>query len=84
MLLFMFSYYDLYLIDPVIDTSTTSPASTIGDYSIGVEQLASMTRDHDFSALQEYGGASQLRICFHYFKFSWFSMSSINVPNVHF
>lgn len=31
-----------------------------GDYEIGLEQLASMTRDHNFSALQQYGGAKGL------------------------
>lgn len=35
----------------------TTPA---GDYSINQEQLASITRDHDFSALEEFGGASLL------------------------
>ncbi|KAK3411184.1 hypothetical protein EUGRSUZ_J03161 [Eucalyptus grandis] len=33
----------------------TSPIA-IGDYGIGLEELASMTRDHKFSALQQYGG----------------------------
>ncbi|XP_024966655.1 calcium-transporting ATPase 8, plasma membrane-type-like [Cynara cardunculus var. scolymus] len=28
----------------------------IGDYNVSPEQLASMTRDHDFSALQNFGG----------------------------
>lgn len=36
----------------------TSPSTPTGDYSIDLEQLASMTRDHNLSALQEYGGAS--------------------------
>ncbi|KAM0017791.1 putative P-type Ca(2+) transporter [Helianthus debilis subsp. tardiflorus] len=31
-----------------------------GDYSISPDQLASMTRDHDFSALQNYGGVNGL------------------------
>ncbi|KAK6247979.1 hypothetical protein QUC31_019544 [Theobroma cacao] len=29
-----------------------------GDFGIGPEQLASVTRDHNLNALQEYGGAS--------------------------
>lgn len=29
-----------------------------GGYQIGTEQLCSMTRDRNFSALQEHGGAS--------------------------
>ncbi|KAM7477868.1 hypothetical protein LguiA_026081 [Lonicera macranthoides] len=39
-----------------------SPATAIpaGDYNIGPEQLASMTRDHDFSALHNYGGVKDL------------------------
>ncbi|KAK1417096.1 hypothetical protein QVD17_26218 [Tagetes erecta] len=36
-----------------------SPIPT-GDYSISPDQLASMTRDHDFSALQNYGGVNGL------------------------
>ncbi|XVF23215.1 hypothetical protein REPUB_Repub13aG0017800 [Reevesia pubescens] len=31
-----------------------------GDYAIGLEQLASMTRDHKVSALQQYGGVKGL------------------------
>ncbi|XP_021665208.1 calcium-transporting ATPase 9, plasma membrane-type isoform X2 [Hevea brasiliensis] len=31
-----------------------------GDYAIGLEQLASMTRDHKLSSLQQYGGAKGL------------------------
>lgn len=27
-------------------------------FLVGVEHLTTITRDHDFSALQEYGGAS--------------------------
>ncbi|XP_030551279.1 calcium-transporting ATPase 9, plasma membrane-type-like isoform X2 [Rhodamnia argentea] len=37
-----------------------TPPTAIGDYGIVLEQLASMTRDHDFSALQQYGGAKGL------------------------
>nr|XP_043624987.1 calcium-transporting ATPase 10, plasma membrane-type-like [Erigeron canadensis]XP_043624988.1 calcium-transporting ATPase 10, plasma membrane-type-like [Erigeron canadensis] len=36
-----------------------SPIPT-GDYSISPDQLATMTRDHDFSALQTYGGVKGL------------------------
>ncbi len=36
------------------------PSTPTGDYAIGLEQLASMTRDHNISALQQYGGASHL------------------------
>ncbi|XWS52308.1 hypothetical protein CRYUN_Cryun11dG0057000 [Craigia yunnanensis] len=32
----------------------------IGDFAIGPEQLASVTRDHNFNALQEYGGVNGL------------------------
>ncbi|XP_022753448.1 calcium-transporting ATPase 10, plasma membrane-type isoform X2 [Durio zibethinus] len=31
-----------------------------GDFAIGPEQLASVTRDHNFNALQEYGGGNGL------------------------
>jgi Ca2+-transporting ATPase len=39
---------------------TAIPSTPTGDYAIGLEQLASMTRDHNISALQQYGGASHL------------------------
>ncbi|XP_068643358.1 calcium-transporting ATPase 5, plasma membrane-type-like [Aristolochia californica] len=32
------------------------PPTPVGGYGIGLEQLATMTRDRDFSGLQEYGG----------------------------
>lgn len=38
---------------------TVTPPTSSGDYAIGLEQLASMTRDHNFSALQQNGGVSQ-------------------------
>ncbi|CAK7323699.1 unnamed protein product [Dovyalis caffra] len=43
----------------VLGPSATSPNAT-GDYDIGLEQLASMTRDHDFSSLQQCGGVKGL------------------------
>ncbi|KAA8535842.1 hypothetical protein F0562_030838 [Nyssa sinensis] len=36
------------------------PRTPVGDYDIGQEALAAMTRDHDFSALQQYGGITGL------------------------
>ncbi|KVH87858.1 Calcium-transporting P-type ATPase, N-terminal autoinhibitory domain-containing protein [Cynara cardunculus var. scolymus] len=39
-----------------VQRAPPSPIPT-GDFSISPDQLASMTRDHDFSALQNYGGA---------------------------
>lgn len=41
-----------------VGTSGGTPALPIGNYGIGMEQLTAMTRDHDFSALQEYGGVT--------------------------
>ncbi|KAE7997503.1 hypothetical protein FH972_002134 [Carpinus fangiana] len=38
----------------------TSPSTPTGDYAIDLEKLASMTRDHNLSALQEYGGVKGL------------------------
>ncbi|KAK4427477.1 Calcium-transporting ATPase 9, plasma membrane-type [Sesamum alatum] len=40
--------------------TTVAPPSPNGDYGIGLEQLASMNRDHNLSALQQYGGVSGL------------------------
>uniref|UniRef100_A0A7N0RGP8 Calcium-transporting ATPase n=1 Tax=Kalanchoe fedtschenkoi TaxID=63787 RepID=A0A7N0RGP8_KALFE len=37
-------------------SNTVAPPISNGDYGIGLEQLASMTRDHNISALQQYGG----------------------------
>lgn len=34
------------------------PPIPTGEYAIGLEQLVSMSRDHDNSALRQYGGAS--------------------------
>ncbi|KAJ9557670.1 hypothetical protein OSB04_012284 [Centaurea solstitialis] len=42
-----------------VQRAPPSPIPT-GDYSISPDQLASMTRDHDFSALQNYGGVKGL------------------------
>ncbi|KAK4394994.1 Calcium-transporting ATPase 9, plasma membrane-type [Sesamum angolense] len=39
----------------VLGTAVAPPSPT-GDYGIGLEQLASMNRDHNLSALQQYGG----------------------------
>ncbi|KAL3528503.1 hypothetical protein ACH5RR_007825 [Cinchona calisaya] len=36
--------------------ATVAPPSANGDYGIGLEQLASVTRDQNNSALQQYGG----------------------------
>ncbi|GLT54289.1 hypothetical protein SLA2020_275000 [Shorea laevis] len=39
---------------------TATPSTPTGDYAIALEQLASMTRDHNMSALQLYGGVKGL------------------------
>ncbi|KAK2982966.1 hypothetical protein RJ640_019244 [Escallonia rubra] len=44
---------------PGTPKSPPTPMPT-GDYDIGPEQLASMTRDHDFTALQHFGGVRGL------------------------
>lgn len=43
---------------------TLVPPAPSGDFGIGLEQLASVTRDHNFSALEQYGGVRQLRMDF--------------------
>ncbi|KAJ7952044.1 Calcium-transporting ATPase [Quillaja saponaria] len=40
--------------------STVESPTPSGDYAIGLEQLVSMTRDHNMSALQQYGGVKGL------------------------
>ncbi|KAJ7962686.1 Calcium-transporting ATPase [Quillaja saponaria] len=44
----------------IVIGSTVAPPTPSGDYAIGLEQLASMTRDHNMSALQQYGGVKGL------------------------
>ncbi|KAI8015116.1 Calcium-transporting ATPase 8, plasma membrane-type [Camellia lanceoleosa] len=39
---------------------TKPPTTSAGDYGIDQERLASVTRDHDFSALEQYGGVKGL------------------------
>ncbi|PON83642.1 Calcium-transporting P-type ATPase [Trema orientale] len=39
---------------------TVAPPTPSGDYAIGLERLASLTRDHDIATLQQYGGAKGL------------------------
>ena len=34
------------------------PVTPSGGFGIGIDQLTTMTRDHNFSALQQYGGVS--------------------------
>lgn len=41
----------------MLGTTVTSPTPS-GNFAIGPEQLTSMTKDHNVSALQQYGGAS--------------------------
>lgn len=55
----------------VIGPSATPPTPN-GDYGIGLEQLVSITRDHNISALQEYGGVICLWIDFA--LFIWFTL----------
>lgn len=40
--------------------TTTLPPTPHGDYGIGPEQLATMTRDHNISAYKQYGGVNGL------------------------
>lgn len=51
-----FSIYILH--QPVISPPAVTPPTPVGDYAIGLEQLASMSKDQNISALQQYGGAS--------------------------
>ncbi|RDX88043.1 Calcium-transporting ATPase 9, plasma membrane-type, partial [Mucuna pruriens] len=38
--------------------TASKPPTPVGDYAIGLEQLVSMSKDQNISALQQYGGAS--------------------------
>lgn len=61
--------------------STVAPPTPCGDYEIALEELASMTRDQNNSALHEYGGVSQsiskfLLMLFYQITFTIFTVSS--------
>ncbi|KAL3632149.1 Calcium-transporting ATPase 9, plasma membrane-type [Castilleja foliolosa] len=43
----------------VLGTAVTPPSPN-GEYGIGLEQLATMTRDHNIAAMQQYGGIKGL------------------------
>lgn len=47
----------------VLGTAVTPPVLS-GDYGISLEQLVSITRNHDISVLQQNGGASQIQFYF--------------------
>ncbi|KAL3632815.1 Calcium-transporting ATPase 9, plasma membrane-type [Castilleja foliolosa] len=47
------------IVDSVLGTAVTPPSPN-GEYGIGLEQLASMTRDHNIAAMQQYGGIKGL------------------------
>jgi Ca2+-transporting ATPase len=40
--------------------ATPPPQTSVGDYGVGLEQLASMSKDQNVSALQQYGGVKGL------------------------
>ncbi|KHN39354.1 Calcium-transporting ATPase 9, plasma membrane-type [Glycine soja] len=42
----------------LVISTAVSPPTPVGDYDIGLEQLVSMSKDQNISALQQYGGAS--------------------------
>ncbi|KAL5176636.1 Calcium-transporting ATPase 9, plasma membrane-type [Glycine soja] len=42
----------------LVISTAASPPTPAGDYDIGLEQLVSMAKDQNISALQQYGGAS--------------------------
>ncbi|GMH16066.1 hypothetical protein Nepgr_017907 [Nepenthes gracilis] len=44
----------------IVFGASVSPPTPTGDYEIGLEQLASMTRDHNLSALEQRGGVEGL------------------------
>ncbi|KAH9716135.1 calcium-transporting ATPase 10 plasma membrane-type [Citrus sinensis] len=48
----------MFLPDGIVGTLV--PPTPSGDFGIGLEQLASVTRDHNFPALEQYGGVKGL------------------------
>lgn len=50
----------------IIVTSTAAVVSPtpVGEYAVGLEQLVSLTKNQNISALQQYGGASLLQHIF--------------------
>lgn len=57
---FWVTYYGLsiYILNHPVISTAVSPPTPVGDYDIGLEQLVSMSKDQNISALQQYGGAS--------------------------
>ena len=56
-----------------MEASQSPPPPSGGHFAIGQDQLAVMSRDHDVSALQQFGGASlQLNYLFILFYYIWF------------
>jgi len=55
-----------HLIFWIVVTSSAAVASPspVGEYAVGLEQLVSMTKNQNISALQQYGGASLLQHIF--------------------
>ncbi|RXH71477.1 hypothetical protein DVH24_018832 [Malus domestica] len=54
--------------DQQVNGIVVSKPSPTGDFPIGQEELVPVTRDHNFAALQQYGGASPPHNLFHDLK----------------
>ena len=49
----------LFMLISIVSGTTVAPPTPSGDFGIELEQLASMTRESNFSALEQYGGVSK-------------------------
>lgn len=58
--------------------------SSAGEFAIGQEELASISRDHNFTTLQQYGGASLPRnlFCYPTLYINEFSYSFVSLHQV--
>ncbi|KAG7025942.1 Calcium-transporting ATPase 9, plasma membrane-type, partial [Cucurbita argyrosperma subsp. argyrosperma] len=59
LLQFYSTHIPLILVSPLVGFSVPPPTST-GDYGINLEHLVSLTREQNFSSLQQYGGVKGL------------------------
>lgn len=64
--------------NPVLGPNAT-PQATCDDYEIGLEQLSSLTRENNISALQQYGGVSELNMYMYCIDVFW----SYNIINTN-
>ena len=62
----LFAWFAFVPDDKGIGTTVASPTPS-GDYGIALDELVTLTRENNVTALQQYGGVRQLKMCFSLF-----------------